>query len=99
MANGRLQSDPLFLGLTRPTLVFGVTYMWFVVNIMLNIIAFINTEDMQFLLVAFPVIHAIGFFISSKEPRFLDIEFIKSAKCSKCKNLAYHGFTHSYDLF
>lgn len=99
MANGRLESDPLFLGLTRPAMAFGVTYLWFMLNAMTWILYFINTSDFVWMIIGAPTIHGIGYFICSKEPRFMDILLIKGGKCMKCKNARYHGNTQSYDLY
>lgn len=99
MAKGRLESDPLFLGLTRPPLVLGVTYIWFLLNMVVWIVVFIQTSSFKHVFIGFPLVHAIGFFICSKEPRFMDIVMIKAGKCSRCRNSSYHGNTDSYDLF
>lgn len=99
MANGRLESDPLFLGLTRPAMAFGVTYTWFMLNAMTWILYFINTSDFLWVFVGAPTIHGIGYFICSKEPRIMDIIMIKGSKCMKCKNARFHGGTQSFDLY
>ena len=99
MANGRLESDPLFLGLTRPAMAFGVTYTWFLVEAFVLVIYFINTSDFLGLFVATPILHGVGYFICAKEPRFMDMLIIKSAKCMKCKNARFHGNTQSFDLY
>src|ERR1700744_543039 len=97
--SGRLQSDPLFQGLTRPTLIFGVSYMFFVVNALLSMIVFINTQ--KFLLVGVMAIsiHTVAFLICLKEPRTIEMFLVKAKKGFKCMNRAYHGHTNSYDLF
>lgn len=99
MANGRIESDPLFLGLTRPAVAFGVTYSWFLVEAMALIVYFVNSSDFIGLLLCGAVAHGIGYFITTKEPRFMDMIIIKTAKCMKCKNTRFHGGTQSFDLY
>ena len=47
---GRLGTDPLFLGLTRPPMMLGVTYSWFVVNAMIWTLYFINFSSFAVLI-------------------------------------------------
>ncbi len=99
MSAGRLQSDPLFQGLTRPTMIMGVSYMYFVINAIVNMILFINSQDFKVLLMVAPVVHLIGYLICLKEPRAIELFIIKMAKGYKCMNRGYHGFTNSYDPY
>lgn len=97
-SSGRLQSDPLFQGLTRPTMILGVSYMFFVINAAISMISFINTQDFVILFLVTPSIHAIGYVICSKEPRAIEMFTVKMKKGFKCRNRIYHGQTNSYDL-
>lgn len=99
MSSGRLQSDPLFQGLTRPAMILGVTYMFFVINAAICLITFINMQSIVVLLVVAPIIHFIGYIICLKEPRALDMLMIKMRKGFRCMNRAYHGNTNSYDPY
>lgn len=99
MSAGRLQSDPLFQGLTRPTMILGVSYMYFVINAAVCMIAFINTQNFAVLMVVAPVMHAFGYLICLKEPRAIELFIIKISKGYKCVNRGYHGYTNSYDPF
>lgn len=99
MAAGRLTSDPLFQGLTRPTMIMGVSYMYFVINAIVCMISFINTSDFKVLLMLAPSVHLIGYLICLKEPRAIELFMVKMAKGYKCVNRGYHGFTNSYDPF
>jgi len=96
---GRLEADALFLGLTRPAMVFGVTYLWFMVNAMISLIYFINTSDFIRLIPAALIVHLIGYLICMKEPRYMEILVTKTSKCMKCRNTLFHGGTHSYDVY
>lgn len=99
MASGRLTSDPLFQGLTRPTMIMGVSYMYFVINAVISMITFINTQNFTILLVVAPTVHLIGFLICLKEPRAIELFIIKMSKGYKCVNRGFHGFTNSYDPY
>lgn len=99
MSAGRLSSDPLFQGLTRPTMIMGVSYMYFVINSIVCMITFINTQDFKILLMLAPAVHLVGFLICLKEPRAIELFIIKMSKGYKCVNRGFHGFTNSYDPY
>lgn len=94
---GGLNSDPLFLGLTRPPLLFGVSYTFSILNVMVCMIAFIETSEIKWLAIMFPI-HGIGYYLCSKEPLFLDLFMVSKQKCSRCPNKLFHG-ANSYDPF
>lgn len=98
MAQGYLQNDPLFVGLTRPPMIFGVTYMYFVINLLVSMMYFIATSDFKVVLVAI-AFHAFSYLICQKEPLLIDMFMLRQAKCNKCKNMAYHHYKASYDPF
>lgn len=97
--SGRLQSDPLFQGLTRPTMIMGVSYMYFVINAALSMIVFINTQSFIAIFVVAPLVHMIGYLICLKEPRAIELFLVKVNKGFKCVNRGYHGYTNSYDPY
>lgn len=97
--SGRLSSDPLFQGLTRPTMILGVSYMFFVVNASVCMITFINMQSFLVLVGIAPAIHLAGYLICLKEPRAIEMAFVKVKKGFKCMNRRYHGYTNSYDLY
>ena len=94
----RLQSDALFQGLTRPTMVLGVSYMFFVINAVLSMICFINLQDFLILFIFAPSVHLIGYLICLKEPRAIEMGLLKVKKGCKCINKGYHQ-GNSYDLY
>ncbi len=96
---GRLQTDPLFQGLTRPTMIMGVSFLYFVVNALINFIAFINSQDFTFLLVCAPTVHMIGYYLCLKEPRMVEMIFLKMGKGYKCLNSSFYGQKNSYDPY
>jgi type IV secretion system protein VirB3 len=96
---GRLGVDPLFLGLTRPAMMLGVTYNWFMVNGMIWVTYFIQTSNFAVLVPGAIFTHLLGYIICSKEPRFVDLWVIRMQKCMKCRNTMFHGYTQSFDLY
>ena len=97
--SGRLQSDPLFQGLTRPTMILGVSYMYFVINAIISMITFINLQSFKILLIVAPTVHLVGYLICLKEPRAIELFILKINKGFRCLNRAFHGYTNSYDPF
>lgn len=95
---GSLESDQLFKGLTRPPMILGVSYMFFVLNFVVTMVAYIMFNDLKILLVLFPIVHAIAYVICFKEPLFVELFIVRSQKCSRCANKFYHG-ANSYDVY
>ena len=93
---GSLESDMLFLGLTRTTMIFGVSYQFVMLNFICCMMYFTINSDFKGWL-AMPFLHAIAYVLSEKEPLFIELFMIKMQKCNKCKNRFYHGMTNSYD--
>jgi type IV secretion system protein VirB3 len=100
---GHLQADPLFQGLTRPAMIAGVSYMFFVVNAVTTMVTFINTSSMWTLFVVAPVVHGIGYLICLREPRAVELMMVRTSKCWKLAPISkvrrFHGFTNSYDVY
>ncbi|MDM8335539.1 VirB3 family type IV secretion system protein [Wolbachia pipientis] len=96
MSTGNIQTDQLFKGLTRPAMLFGVNYMFAILNVLICMLIFINSNDLRTFLMLF-VIHGLGYIASAKEPLFIELFMVKLGKCSKCSNLFYHG-ANSYDV-
>jgi type IV secretion system protein VirB3 len=93
--NGRVNTDPLFVGLTRPTLIFGVSLPYAIINIMVSITCYIQTSSIKVLFLAV-VIHIIGYIICFKEPLFMELWLNKSGKFNKCSNKIYYGANSYY---
>ncbi|MBL0318323.1 MAG: VirB3 family type IV secretion system protein [Alphaproteobacteria bacterium] len=96
---GRLKTDPLFLGLTRPPMMFGVSYMFFALNLLANMVYMINSSNIIGMVLCICVIHAIGFLLTRHEPLFIQLYMIRGQKCMKCRNRSFHNGTNSYDAF
>ena len=94
---GELEVDMLFLGLTRPPMLFGVAYAVVMANFLVCMFYFVLTSDATGFILA-PIVHGVAYIASQKEPLFLDLFMVKQQKCNKCKNRFYHGMTNSYDV-
>lgn len=98
MSNGgHLKTDPLFLGLTRPAMILGVSFMFFVINSLFGVMYFILTSDFKIVIITV-VIHVFGMLLAKKEPLAIEILLTKIQKFNKCPNKMYHGSRNSYDL-
>jgi len=95
----RLQADPLFQGLARPPMALGVSYMYFLVNASVSMLAFIWTGNFLILFVIAPLIHGFGYLICMNEPRAVELFMLRMSKGTRCVNRKYHDYTNSYDLF
>jgi type IV secretion system protein VirB3 len=97
--SGQLGADPLFLGLTRPSMLFGVSYTFAALNGIISLLAFVITSKFFYLLVMLPGLHMIGWFICLKEPRAIELFIARMSKCNVCRNRYYHSGTNSYDVY
>jgi type IV secretion system protein VirB3 len=70
--NGGLVTDTLFVGMTRPAMLFGVTYSAMIVNLVLSVEAFVLTKHLAWLL-AFVPLHGLFVLVCLYEPRFFDL--------------------------
>ncbi len=98
-SSGRLQADPLFQGLARPPMILGVSYMFFVLNAVLCLITFIQTNNFVMLFVVAPAVHILGYLLCLKEPRAIELLILRTSTGFRCTNRTYHGHTNSYDIF
>ncbi len=88
--SGELESDTLFVGLTRPSMIFGVSLEYVMLNIMFSISIFIQKTHILIIVIA-GIIHLIGYLLCFKEPRFMQIYMNYFAKCNQCNNKLYYG--------
>ncbi|WP_422098509.1 type IV secretion system protein VirB3 [Variovorax sp.] len=70
--NHGITVDSLFVGMTRPSMVWGVTYSAMMFNIVVTIESFIVTKNLAWLL-AFVPIHGVLYLVCLYEPRFFDL--------------------------
>jgi type IV secretion system protein VirB3 len=90
-------TDPIFLGLTRPSMLCGVTQSFFVINAAVCMIAFLATGSFLPLFAGAPLLHGIGYVACLRDARIFDIWLVK-ARFLKCLNRAYWQ-ANSYDPF
>ena len=95
--DGTVKLDPLFVGLTRPTLFFGVSQSFGMLNGFACVMYFIQTSNMKVVFVG-GLIHLIGYIACFKEPLIIELFMMKMQKCNKCKNKMFHG-ANSYDCY
>ena len=84
-----MNSDPLFVGLTRPTMIFGVSIQFALLNILASCVIFVMLSSFKIIPIAF-LIHGIGYILCFREPKFLELYMNKFQKFNLCKNKAYH---------
>lgn len=80
--------DPLFVGLTRPAMVFGVTYSYFIVTVMITAIGFLGTNSLFFFLAAVPI-HGLGYAGCAYDPRIFDLTLKRFSKCPPVRNAGF----------
>ncbi len=97
--SGNISTNPLFLGLTRPPMLLGVSYTFAALNGIVSLLAFVITNKFFYLLVLLPVTHMIAWFICLKEPRAIELFIARMSKCNVCRNRYYYGSTNSYDVY
>jgi type IV secretion system protein VirB3 len=95
--SGIVQADPLFVGLTRPPMLFGVSYTFAGLNGLIVMLGYIIFTSPKFILFGF-FVHMVGYYLCAKEPLFIELFMIKQSKCNRSKNAATFG-ANSYDPF
>ncbi|MDX1916471.1 MAG: VirB3 family type IV secretion system protein [Rickettsiaceae bacterium] len=90
-----MNKDPLFVGLTRPPMLLGVSLMFAVVNMLICGIIYIMMTSVKVVLLGV-LLHLVGFIICFKEPRFIELWIMKASKCNKCPNKGYYGANSYY---
>ena len=68
--------DILFLALTRPAMVWGVTYIFLVLNVLVTGLAFIWTRTFMALLIAGPV-HIVGYLVCLNDPHRFNLWYVR----------------------
>ena len=84
---GGLERDRLFVALTRPQMFAGVTYSYFVINMVMTAELFLIFRSIWVLLTAL-IVHGVGVLLSLREPRFVDLWVIRASRCGRVRN---HG--------
>ena len=67
-----MRADPLYLALTRPNMLFGVTFDFCVFNSLGTIVAFLASGQLKFFLLGLPI-HGLGYALCKMDPFILGI--------------------------
>jgi|SRR5689334_9414987 len=70
--NGGLIADPLFVGVTRPPMRWGVTYSALLLNGIATLEVFLITKNLLWLLICVPI-HCICYALCLYDARFFDL--------------------------
>jgi type IV secretion system protein VirB3 len=70
--NAGLIADPLFIGATRPSMLWGVTYSAVMLNAMCIMELFLLTKNLLILLIAAPI-HGVCMLLCARDARFFDL--------------------------
>jgi type IV secretion system protein VirB3 len=70
--NAGLIADPLFIGATRPSMLWGVTYSAVMLNAMCILELFLLTKNLLILLLAAPI-HGVCMLLCARDARYFDL--------------------------
>ena len=85
-----LARHPVHRALTRPQMFAGVTFNYFIINLLVTTEAFLIFKSLWILPVPL-VMHAIGYFACLREPRIFDLWITKVSRCARVKNYQRWG--------
>lgn len=72
MRNHGVTTDPLFVGITRPPMKWGVTFPALLCNMVLTLEFFLLTKNLLVLLLAVPI-HGVSMLLCARDARFFDL--------------------------
>ena len=85
--------DPLFIGLTRPPMVWGVPMLWFGMNFIIfgvGLIAFLDLlPKLMFLVTVNLPLHVFGYLMSERDAHWMRILVVRLNKCGPTKTKAF----------
>jgi type IV secretion system protein VirB3 len=83
-------TDPLFVGLTRPTTIWGVPFVAFWIEYMVVMVTFLAVGDPFYLLIVIPI-HAVMYLISAHDPGIFTSIAIWFITIGKSRNTRFWG--------
>jgi len=86
---------PLFVGLTRPPMLFGIPFQWVVLSIMASFVLFMLTKAFASYLL-YVALHMFGLALTRFEPNFMTILMVRLRKTPPVPNASYWG-ANSYE--
>lgn len=81
----RVGRDPLVVGMTRPLMLFGVTYSYFVIEGMATTVLFLLGNSLAYLLAIVPL-HLVGVLLCKWDAHFFDILFRAAQRARPVRN-------------
>jgi type IV secretion system protein VirB3 len=81
----RIERDRLFVALTRPQMFAGVTYSFFVINMVIAAELFLVFRSIWVLVPAL-IIHVFGVLLCLREPRAVDLWNARAQHCGRVRN-------------
>lgn len=88
--NQDVHTDPLFVGLTRPAVVFGIHYYAFVAEVLIAAIIFLAVGNPFYLLLVLPI-HGVLYLVSNNDPGKFGALAIWSKTIARSQNTAFWG--------
>lgn len=85
-----LDRDTLFVALTRPQMFAGVTYSFFVANVVIATELYLVFRSVWVLAVAL-IVHGAGVLLCLREPRFFDLWLARVSNCPRIRNYRIWG--------
>lgn len=85
-----VQTDELFVGLTRPTTMWGIPYTAFVIEFMATALVFLAVGNPLFLLLAVPI-HGVLYAISANNPVAFEGIMMWLKTIGRCRNTRFWG--------
>ncbi|WP_420137918.1 type IV secretion system protein VirB3 [Sphingomonas sp.] len=80
-----IERDTLFVALTRPQMFAGVTYSFFVTNVIVTTELYLIFRSVWILAVAL-IVHLCGVLLCLREPRFFDLWLARISNCPRIRN-------------
>ena len=80
-----LDHDVLFVGLTRPQMLLGVTYGFAIANGILTTELFLVFKSIWVLAAAL-IVHVVGWLACLRDPRVFDLWLVKARRCPRIAN-------------
>jgi type IV secretion system protein VirB3 len=80
-----LRSTTVFTGLTRPQMFAGVSYSFFIINVIVTAELFLIFRSWWIFAFAL-FFHGVGAGLSLREPRFFDLWITRMRNCPRIKN-------------
>lgn len=80
-----LARDHLFVALTRPQMLLGVTYAYAIANAVVTTELFLLFKS-PWVLLAAVVVHLLGWLACLRDPRIFDLWLVRARRCPRIRN-------------